>query len=129
MPLHDYECPNGHRFEQYEQSWRTMQGKAYACPECGVTTKTIVYQGRWNHIHPEDSALGYGQFQPAFGEVVRNRSHKNQLLKEMGGKLPAGRIAEPEEIAHVVAFLASEPCSYMFGSSIYLDGGERRGTP
>ena len=51
------------------------------------------------------------------------------LLKEMGGKLPAGRIAEPEEIAHVVAFLASEPCSYMFGSSIYMDGGERRSTP
>ena len=39
------------------------------------------------------------------------------------------RIAESEEIARVVAFLASEPCSYMFGSSIYMDGGERRGTP
>jgi len=51
------------------------------------------------------------------------------VLKELGGKLPAGRIAEPEEIAHVVAFLASEPCSYMFGSSIYMDGGERRSTP
>ena len=51
------------------------------------------------------------------------------LLKEIGGKLPAGRIAEPEEIAHVVSFLASEPCSYMFGSSIYMDGGERRCTP
>lgn len=51
------------------------------------------------------------------------------LLKEIGGKLPAGRIAEPEEIAHVVAFLASEPCSYMFGSAIYMDGGARRSTP
>ena len=51
------------------------------------------------------------------------------LLKEIGGKLPAGRIAEPEEIANVVAFLASEACSYMFGSSIYMDGGERRSTP
>ena len=53
----------------------------------------------------------------------------DDLLKELGGKLPAGRIAEPEEIAQVVAFLASEPCSYMFGSSIYMDGGERRSTP
>jgi len=51
------------------------------------------------------------------------------LIKEIGGKLPAGRIAEPEEIAHVVAFLTSEPCSYMFGSSIYMDGGARRSTP
>ena len=52
-----------------------------------------------------------------------------ELLQELGNELPAGRIAEPEEIANVVAFLASEPCSYIFGSSIYMDGGGRRGTP
>ena len=52
-----------------------------------------------------------------------------ELLQELGSELPAGRIAEPEEIANVVAFLASEPCSYIFGSSIYMDGGGRRGTP
>ena len=52
-----------------------------------------------------------------------------ELLQELGSKLPAGRIAEPEEIANVVTFLASESCSYIFGSSIYMDGGGRRGTP
>lgn len=51
------------------------------------------------------------------------------ILERLGSKLPAQRIAEPEEIAKVAAFLASEPCSYMFGNSIYMDGGERRGTP
>ena len=52
-----------------------------------------------------------------------------ELLQELGDKLPAGRLAEPEEIAKMVAFLASQPCSYLFGSSIYMDGGERRSTP
>lgn len=52
-----------------------------------------------------------------------------EILQELGSRLPAGRIAEPEEIANVVAFLASESCSYMFGSSIYMDGGGRRSTP
>ena len=52
-----------------------------------------------------------------------------KFLHHIGNKLPARRIAEPEEIAQAVAFLASEPCSYMFGSSIYMDGGERRDTP
>jgi NAD(P)-dependent dehydrogenase (short-subunit alcohol dehydrogenase family) len=52
-----------------------------------------------------------------------------EVLRELGRELPAGRIAEPEEIANVVTFFASEACSYIFGSSLYMDGGERRGTP
>ena len=51
------------------------------------------------------------------------------LLEELGQELPAGRIAEPEEVANVVTFLASEACSYMFGSALYMDGGKRRSTP
>lgn len=53
----------------------------------------------------------------------------DDILKEEGGKVPAGRVAEPEEIARVACFLCSEVNSYMFGSSIYMDGGSRRGTP
>ncbi len=53
----------------------------------------------------------------------------DDLLKEEGRKAPAGRVAEPDEIARVACFLCSEANSYMFGSSIYLDGGSRRGTP
>ncbi len=51
------------------------------------------------------------------------------LLKDLGSKLPAGRIAEPDEIARVACFFASEACSYVFGSSVYMDGGQRRATP
>ena len=57
------------------------------------------------------------------------KRHVEDILKEIGQVLPARRIAEPEEVAEVVTFLASEKCSYMFGSSIYMDGGGRRGTP
>ncbi len=51
------------------------------------------------------------------------------LLEDLGSKLPAGRIAEPDEIARVACFFASEACSYVFGSSLYMDGGQRRATP
>jgi len=38
-------------------------------------------------------------------------------------RIPAGRVATPEEIAGVVAFMASDRAAYMFGASIAVDGG------
>ncbi len=52
-----------------------------------------------------------------------------EVLKERGARTPAGRICEPEEVAKMACFLASEANSYSYGSSIYMDGGGRRGTP
>ena len=38
--------------------------------------------------------------------------------------LPMGRVAKMEEVAEVVAFLASDAASYMTGAAIPVDGGE-----
>jgi 3-oxoacyl-[acyl-carrier protein] reductase len=37
--------------------------------------------------------------------------------------IPVGRIGEPEEVAHVVSFLASEKSSYITGEVININGG------
>jgi NAD(P)-dependent dehydrogenase (short-subunit alcohol dehydrogenase family) len=37
--------------------------------------------------------------------------------------VPVKRLATPEEIAHVIVFVASANASYMTGASIPVDGG------
>jgi NAD(P)-dependent dehydrogenase (short-subunit alcohol dehydrogenase family) len=43
--------------------------------------------------------------------------------KRPSSSTPLGRMAEPEEIASVVTFLASDDASFMTGSELVVDGG------
>lgn len=42
---------------------------------------------------------------------------------EVEGHIPMGRAGEPEEVAAVFAFLASDEAGYITGQTIYVDGG------
>ncbi len=43
--------------------------------------------------------------------------------KKMLSQIPYGRIGEPEDIARVAAWLASDEADYVTGATIYVDGG------
>src|SRR6185312_10188660 len=45
------------------------------------------------------------------------------LLQKLDAAIPLGRMAKPEEIASLVAFLASDGASYMTATTIFADGG------
>lgn len=49
-----------------------------------------------------------------------------EIFEEMAGESPMGRIAEPEEIANAVVFLASSAASYINGINIPVDGGRTK---
>jgi 3-oxoacyl-[acyl-carrier protein] reductase len=47
----------------------------------------------------------------------------DQTKAALVSTVPVKRMATSEEIAHVIAFVASENASYMTGSTIPVDGG------
>ena len=46
-----------------------------------------------------------------------------QLYAAMGKDIPLGRVGRAEEVANVIAFLASDAASFVSGTSVNLDGG------
>lgn len=51
------------------------------------------------------------------------------LLKKLNDAIPLGRMAKSEEIASVVAFLASDGAAYITATTIFADGGIMQSSP
>jgi glucose 1-dehydrogenase len=52
-----------------------------------------------------------------------------ELLKKLNSAIPLGRMARPEEIASLVAFLAGDGASYLTATTIFADGGIMQSSP
>ncbi len=48
---------------------------------------------------------------------------ENEISDSMVSTIPVGRFGQPEELAWLVTFLASEKASYVSGATIQVDGG------
>lgn len=51
------------------------------------------------------------------------------LMKKLNAAIPLGRMAQPEEIGSVVAFLAGDGAGYITATTIFADGGIMHGSP
>lgn len=60
---------------------------------------------------------------PGFIDTDMTRDLPDEQRKALLGTIPLGRLGSPQEIAAVVAFLASEPAGYVTGETLHVNGG------
>jgi NAD(P)-dependent dehydrogenase (short-subunit alcohol dehydrogenase family) len=73
----------------------------------------------------EYSASGVRVNAIAPGPVYTPTPSGPEFITALGETTPMRRASQPEEIAEVVAFLASERASYITGTTVAVDGGRR----
>jgi 3-oxoacyl-[acyl-carrier protein] reductase len=75
-------------------------------------------------------AAGYfdaGRVQGRIGDLMTEKGlSRAEAEAEVSGGLPVGRIGTPDELAALVAFVASRKAEFMIGSTIAIDGGGTR---
>jgi NAD(P)-dependent dehydrogenase (short-subunit alcohol dehydrogenase family) len=62
-------------------------------------------------------------FTPIFGRTGLPQEAVDQFAKDVVARVPMKRFGQPEEVAGVVVFLASQDASYITGVEINVDGG------
>jgi 3-oxoacyl-[acyl-carrier protein] reductase len=80
---------------------------------------------RCNAVTPGPTATGAWLDDGGLADQQAERSGKTRddVLQSVGAGRPLGRLAEPGEIADVVAFLCSDRSSYVTGAAWSADGG------
>jgi glucose 1-dehydrogenase len=92
----------------------------YATSKAGIEmmTKTMALELAKNNIRANLVAPGAIETNMNL-ELKENR----ELLDKVLNQIPVKRIGNPEEVANVVEFLASDKASYVTGTTFYVDGG------
>jgi NAD(P)-dependent dehydrogenase (short-subunit alcohol dehydrogenase family) len=92
----------------------------YHASKAGLKMLSMCMAVEWAPFKINVNCVGPGLTRTEFSKPLWNNP---DIYKMVAGNIPFGRIAEPEEIAGAVVFLASDAATFITGHSIYVDGG------
>jgi 3-oxoacyl-[acyl-carrier protein] reductase len=94
-------------------------GAHYAAAKGGIVALTRSLGKELARYGVRVNAVAPSKIETAILQGVDTPEARQQLI----AKIPIGRIGQPEEIAEVVAFLASDKAGYIVGEVIVASGG------
>lgn len=94
---------------------------AYGAAKAGVMGMTRALAVEWAREGIRVNAVVPGYVRTALVASLIERGIVNE--RSIAERTPLGRMAEPEEVADVIAFLASPAASYVTGATFAADGG------
>ncbi|WCE02492.1 3-oxoacyl-ACP reductase FabG (plasmid) [Streptomyces sp. HUAS 31] len=90
----------------------------------GLTATLAIELGPYN-VNVNAVAPGYVATAMTAATAERTGHAPEEHQRLTAERTPLRRVAQPEEIAAVVAFLASDDASYVSGQTLYVNGGAR----
>ena len=93
---------------------------AYAASKHAVIGLTRALCNEWAHHGVNVNAIAPGYTATDNTQALRDDPERSKALLD---RIPAGRFADPSEIAGAAVFLASEAAAYCHGSVVTVDGG------
>jgi NAD(P)-dependent dehydrogenase (short-subunit alcohol dehydrogenase family) len=97
-----------------------LKGVFLIIPKGGVTHWTKCLGIRMANEGVRVNGIGPGSINTEMFQAVAENPQK---MKEIMSRTPMQRPGEPDEVAKVAVFLASNYSSYMTGETVYVDGG------
>jgi 3-oxoacyl-[acyl-carrier protein] reductase len=94
---------------------------AYAAAKHGLIGLTKVLGVEWAGRGVRCVAVSPGYVETEL--LIQNMRRGNFDRSDLERRTPLGRLATPQEVARVVAFVASDAASYMTASHVLVDGG------
>lgn len=94
------------------------KSQAYSAAKAGVANYT-----KSQAVTYAAQGIRFNAVAPGYVNTPLLKTLPKETTDSMVGKMPIGRLAEPDEIANVVAFLASDEASIDTGALINADGG------
>jgi NAD(P)-dependent dehydrogenase (short-subunit alcohol dehydrogenase family) len=95
-------------------------GADYCVSKAGLAMLTKVLALELAQHRIRVNAIGPGKIQTPMAPETTDTEEKRARL---AASIPIGRIGQPEDIASMIAFLASDEASFITGKSYYVDGG------